>query len=162
MHKTWQDRYVEIDAVRAHYIESGRGQAETVLLIHGGGAISSAEMNYGAIMEPLGRHFRVIALDVVGFGETPPRGPQDYPAAAQGDFIVKFLAEMDLSAHVGGNSHGGWLAQYVAHEAPERTRRLIIINSLNGSSPLPPEPEGLRYIHSPEGHAHEPPTLDRM
>jgi len=153
---TWQDRYVDADGVKTHYIEAGEG--ETVLLIHGGGASSCAELNYGAVMEPLGRHFRVIAVDVVGFGRTPGRGPQDYAASAQGDFLVRFMEELDIEGYVGGNSHGGWLCQYVAHEAPERVKRLIVINSLNGTSPIPPAPEGLKYIYGPKGHAHEEPT----
>ena len=158
MEANWKDCYVEVDGIETHYIEAGSG--DPVVLIHGGGAASCGAVNYGDVMEPLSEHFRVIAPDVVGFGETPGRGPEDYPADVQGDFLVKFLETLDLNAHVGGNSHGGWLAQYVAHECPERVRRLIIINSLNGSNPLPPAPEGRKYIYGPEGHAHEEPTLE--
>lgn len=157
MNKTWQDRYVMVDGVKAHYIESGNG--ETVVLIHGGGESSCAELNYGDIMEPLGRHCRVIALDCVGHGETRPRGPEDYPANAQGAFLVKMIRALGLTnITVGGNSHGGWLCQYVAHEAKELVSKVVIINSLNGAYPIPPAPEGYKYIHGPKGHPHEEPT----
>jgi pimeloyl-ACP methyl ester carboxylesterase len=156
--KPWRDRFIDIDGIRAHYLEAGAGQ--TLLLIHGGGQASSAELNYGDVMGPLSRAFHVIALDVVGFGETEGGDARHYHARAQGDFIVAFLRALGLHAHVAGNSHGGWLAQYVAHEAPDRVRKLVIINSLNGTSPIPPAPEGLKYVLGPAGHPHEPPTIE--
>ncbi len=158
MKDTWNDRYVEVNGVETHYIEAGEG--DTVVLVHGGGMGSCGAVNYGDVMAPMSEHYRVIAPDLVGFGETLGRGPEDYPADAQGDFLIDFLETLDGPVHLGGNSHGGWLAQYVAHEAPELVRRLVIINSLNGCMPIPPAPEGLRYIYHEEGHAHEEPTLE--
>ncbi|MFO7942445.1 MAG: alpha/beta hydrolase, partial [Bacillota bacterium] len=159
MEKPWTDRYVEVDGIRTHYIEAGSG--DPLLLIHGGGAASCGEVNYGAVIEPLSEQFRVIAVDNVGYGHTPGREPEHFAAEAQGQHLVKFMEALDLTAHVGGNSHGGWLCQYVAHEAPERVKRLIVINSLNGTQPIPPEPEGLKYIYGPKGHSHDKPTRDQ-
>lgn len=158
MQKSWKDKYIEVGDIEAHYIEAGEG--EPLVLIHGGGAASSGPVNYGDVMQPLSEHFRVIAPDVIGFGKTPGRGPQDYPADAQGDFLINFIKELNIEPYIGGNSHGGWLSQYVAHEIPERIRKLVIINSLNGSNPIPPEPEGKKYIYGTEGHAHEKPTIE--
>jgi pimeloyl-ACP methyl ester carboxylesterase len=131
----WQDRTLDVDGVRAHYLEAGRG--ETLVLVHGALAWCCAELTYGEVIEPLGRSFRVIALDVVGFGLTPGRGPEDFSAQAQGDFVVGFLRRLGGRVHLAGNSHGGWLIQYAAHEAPDLVDRLVIINSLNGTSPIP-------------------------
>jgi pimeloyl-ACP methyl ester carboxylesterase len=133
--KRWQDRYLDIDGVRAHYLEAGEG--DTIVLIHGALVWCSAELTYGAVIEPLSRHLRVIAVDVIGFGETAGRGPQDYSAESQGDFLVRFVRALGVPVHLAGNSHGGWLVQYVAHEATDLVRRLVIINSLNGTSPIP-------------------------
>lgn len=158
MSVAWHHRHLDVDGLRAHYLEAGEGD-ETLLLIHGGGHASSAELNYGDCLAPLARRgLRVIALDVAGYGETDGADERHYPASAQGDFIVRVMEELELDAHVGGNSHGGWLAQYVAHEAPERVKKLVIINSLNGIMPIPPEPEGLKYVLGPAGHPHEVPT----
>lgn len=154
----WRRRRVDVDGIHTNYLEAGDGD-DTLVLIHGGGHASSAELNYGDCLVPLARRgLRTIALDVVGYGETEGADERHYAAAAQGAFVVRFLETLDLKAHVGGNSHGGWLAQYVAHEAPERVKKLVIINSLNGIMPIPPEPEGLKYILGPEGHPHELPT----
>lgn len=158
MEDTWNDRYVEVDGVETHYIEAGEG--DTVVLVHGGGMGSCGAVNYGDVMAPMSDHYHVVAPDLVGFGETPGCGPADYSADAQGDFLLAFLETLDGPVHLGGNSHGGWLVQYAAHEAPERIRRLVVINSLNGCMPIPPAPEGLQYIYHEKGHAHERPTVE--
>ncbi len=158
---TCERRYVDVEGIQTHYLEAGEGPA-TLLLIHGGGVSSCAELNYGSVMELLAQHLRVVALDVVGFGRTRGGGPMHYTARAQGDFVLAFMEKLNLQGHVGGNSHGGWLAQYVAHERPQAVKRLIIINSLNGTQPIPPAPEGNQYIYSPVGHAHHDPTRERI
>jgi 2-hydroxy-6-oxonona-2,4-dienedioate hydrolase len=107
------------------------------VLVHGGLVWCSAELTYGAVVEPLGRHLNVVAVDVIGHGETPGRGPQDFSAAAQGDFLVAFVKTLGRPVHLAGNSHGGWLVQYIAHEVPNLARNLVIINSLNGTSLIP-------------------------
>jgi len=96
-------------------------------------------VNYGAVIGTLSEDLHVIALDVVGFGRTPCPSPDYYPSTAQGDFILRFMEELGLTAHVGGNSHGGWLSNYVAHEAPERVKSLIVINS-RGATATPDDP----------------------
>ena len=147
MEKVWEDKFIEVDGVKSHYIEAGKG--EPLVLIHGGGAGSCGESGYGDTMPYLSKHFRVIAPDVIGFGLTPGRGPQDYHGYAQGDFLIKFLETMKLeNISLGGHSHGGFLVSYIAHERPKLVKNLIMINSLNGTTPIPPEPEGLQYILS--------------
>ncbi|MBM3451041.1 MAG: alpha/beta hydrolase [Armatimonadetes bacterium] len=131
----WQSKTLDVDGVRAHYLEAGEG--DTIVLVHGALVWCSAELTYGSIIEPLSRRFNVVAVDVIGYGETPGRGPEDFSSVAQGDFLVKFLRRLDRRAHVAGNSHGGWLVQYMAHEAPDLVRKVVIINSLNGTSPIP-------------------------
>jgi len=127
----WVDRSVDVDGVPVHYLEAGRG--ETLLLVHGGLVWCSAELTYGAVIPLLARTFRVVAVDVVGFGLTPGREPDDFSAQAQGRFLVRFLETIGGPAHIAGNSHGGWLVQYLAHEVPHLISRMVIINSLNGT-----------------------------
>ena len=161
MADNWEDKYIEVDGVKTHYVEAGQGMP--LVLIHGMGASACGDLSYGDVIPYLSKHFRVIAPDVIGFGLTPGRGPQDYTGKAQGDFLVKFMDLMDFNEiYLGGHSHGGFLVQYVAHERPNLVKRLIIINSLNGTKPIPPEPEGLKYIYGPQGHSHPIPTLENM
>ncbi len=141
MSEVFEHKYVNVDGIETHYLEAGDPNAETVLLIHGGGSSSCAELNYGTAIEPLSRDLHVIALDVVGYGRTPCPSPEYYPAEAQGSFIIRFMEELDLTAHVGGNSLGGWMANYVAHEAPAKVKSLIVINS-RGATATPDD----RYV----------------
>ena len=145
-------RYVDIDGIRTHYLEAGDPEKETVLLIHGGLATSCAEINYGPAIPYLEGDLHVIAVDVVGFGRTPCPSSEYHFMSAQGDFLVRFMETLDLVAHVGGNSLGGWLANYIAHEAPQRVKSLIVTNSL-GAAAGPDDPyvvwDGDRREHHP-------------
>jgi len=153
--KEYKHSYVDVDGVRSHYIEAGEGPP--FVLIHGGGAGSSGEANYGDVVGPLGENFHAVAPDVIGFGYTDLRGPQDYPGHAQGDFLIRFIETLDEGpVCLAGNSHGGFLSQWVAHNRPDLVRRLVIINSLNGTAPLP----SVRYIYAPGGHQYSKPTLE--
>jgi len=160
MIQEYKHSWIEVDGVNTHYIEAGDG--EPFILIHGGGAGSSGEVNYGDVVGAVGEYFHVIAPDIVGFGYTKPRGPQDYSGRAQGDFLVYFLEALDLGPVIlAGNSHGGFLAQYAAHERPKLVKRLIIINSLNGTVPIPPLPEGRMYISTRRVHQPRKPEIER-
>ena len=151
----YKHSYIDVDGVKTHYIEAGEG--DPFVLIHGGGAGSSGEANYGDVVGPLGENFHAMAVDVVGFGYTEPQGPQHYPGHAQGDFIIKFIEALDEGpVYLAGNSHGGFLSQWVAHNRPDLVKRLIIINSLNGTAPLFHK----RYIYGPGGHQAKKPTLE--
>ncbi len=141
MAESFAHRYIDIDGIETHYLEAGDPTNETLVLIHGGGASSCAELNYGRAIEPLARDLHVIGLDVVGYGRTPCPSPDYYPNSAQGDFIIRFLRTLDGPVHLGGNSLGGWMANYVAHEAPELVKSLLVINS-RGATATPDD----RYV----------------
>lgn len=161
MIKEYRHSYVDVDGVRSHYIEAGEGPP--FVLIHGGGAGSSGEANYGDVVGPLGENFHAVAPDVIGFGYTDLRGPQDYPGHAQGDFLIKFIEALKVGpVYLAGQSHGGFLSQWVAHNRPDLVKRLIISNSLNGTHHIPPLPEGKTYIYGPEGHQYQPPTVEKI
>lgn len=133
----WQDRYAEINGMRIHYVEAGTGT--TLVLVHGALAWCCAELTYGAVVGPLSEGLHVVALDMPGYGLTENGGRVVWRAADQGECLISFLRTLGTPVDLAGNSHGGWLVQYVAHEAPELVRRLIIINSLNGTSWIPAE-----------------------
>jgi 2-hydroxymuconate-semialdehyde hydrolase len=120
-----------------------------------------AEVNYGPVIPLLSERFRVIAPDIVGSGLTAIRGEADFSNAAQGRFLLDFIQTLGLEeVWLAGNSNGGWLVQYAAHEKPASVRGLVIVNSLNGTGMIPPMPEGARYLYGAEGRPHRYPTLD--
>ena len=67
-----QSKFIEINGIKVHYIEYGSGP-ETIILLHGFGA---STFSWREVMEPLGKEYRVIAYDWIGFGltERPMQG----------------------------------------------------------------------------------------
>ena len=151
--------FIDVDGVQTHYVEAGQGAP--FVLVHGGGATSSGQANYYDVIVPLSENFHVIAPDVVGFGYTAPGGAEHYSGEAQGDHLTRFIEALDVGpVFLNGNSHGGFLVQYVALKRPDLVRRLVITNSLNGAFRIPSLPEGAPYIYAPGGHQYPERTIE--
>src|SRR6185503_13336951 len=56
-------RFADIDGVRLHYQEKGEGTP--LILLHG---FTSSIYSWRDVFEPLSRNFRVIAVDLKGYG----------------------------------------------------------------------------------------------
>lgn len=159
MTEGYRHSYLDLNGIRAHYIEAGEGHP--FVLVHGGGAGSCGETSYGDVVGPLGESFHAIAPDIVGYGRTEPRGSEDYWGQAQGDFLIAFLDALDLGpAFLAGHSYGGFTVSYAAQKRPDLVDRLILIDSLGGTFPIRPTPEGRGYFFGPAGIAYEEPTLE--
>jgi pimeloyl-ACP methyl ester carboxylesterase len=63
-----RSRFVNIGGIRTHYLDAGDGP--TVVLLHSGEFGGSAELCWEFNIATLARHFRVIAPDWLGFGQT--------------------------------------------------------------------------------------------
>lgn len=153
--KVWQDRYVEVDGRKVHYLEAGTGVP--LVLVHGGLLWENAEANYWAVIPALAERYHVYAVDLPGWGFTPPLGTQEYFPTAHGQFVIRFMKALRLKGHLIGNSRAGWIVQYVAHEAPELVQSLVIINSGSGWQILPDDAPAPRSRDSAE-----PPTLESV
>lgn len=90
-----------------------QGQGPTLVLIHG---IGSQWQVWGPVLDRLAAQRDVIALDLPGFGASPPLPADVIPAIeAQADCVVDFLSELGIERpHVAGNSMGGWIALELA------------------------------------------------
>lgn len=122
-------RSITANGIRTNYHDLGEGPP--VLLIHGSGPGVTAYANWRLTMPALARRFRVIAPDMVGFGETerPPGYRYD-----MGNWVAQALGLLDAldidQAHVVGNSFGGALALAMAIRAPQRVGRLVLMGSV--------------------------------
>lgn len=121
--------------IRTNYHDQGSGQP--VLLIHGSGPGVTAWANWRLTMPALAERFRVIAPDMVGFGETQrPEGHQ-YSMQSWLGHLLGLLDALDIEkAHVVGNSFGGALALALAIHAPDRVGRLALMGSAGVSFPI--------------------------
>ncbi len=121
-----RDRLLEIDGHRV-YVES-RGQGEPVLLVHGFG---SSAYSWRGVMAELESDFRVIALDLSGFGFTErPREKAAYTRYAQGELLTHLMDELGLErVHLVGHSYGGAVGAALAVRSPERIETLTLLNA---------------------------------
>ncbi|MFN2389002.1 MAG: alpha/beta fold hydrolase [Actinomycetota bacterium] len=115
---------VDTGSTRMSVLVAGDPDAEPLMLVHGLGATKASWLT---IVPQLARRYRVIALDLPGFGaSSKPRGRYDAPW-----FAHHVLALMDAfghdAAHVAGNSMGGRIAQEMAMSKPDRVRSIACL-----------------------------------
>ncbi len=115
---------VRAGTIQTSYLEAGAGP--DLLLIHGAGG---GAVNWYEVIGPLSARFRIIAPDVVGFGESDkPSAPYDRPffAAWLRDF-VDAIGVQDVC--LVGSSQGGAISLQFAHDYPDRVKRLVLLNA---------------------------------
>src|SRR5579864_9613258 len=98
--------------------------ASTLLLLHA--AMGSSKRWYAAV-PPLCRHYRVVRMDLRGHGESQvPSADPPLTMARLVQDVRELLDHLGLGAvHIVGNSAGGYVAQNLAMESPERVRSLL-------------------------------------
>jgi pimeloyl-ACP methyl ester carboxylesterase len=112
------------DNVVVHYREAGQGPV--LILIHGLGSSSEA---WNADLDSLAKSYRVIAIDLPGFGKSD-RPKADYSVRYLAGVVNEFMDSLGLTrATLAGNSLGGWVAALVALENPQKVSNLILVNS---------------------------------
>ena len=111
--------------IKHHFIE--RGEGFPLILLHGNGE----DLGYFEHqMEPFAKHFRVIALDTRGHGQTP-RGNAPFTIRQFAEDLLEFMDRQHIEkAHILGFSDGGNIAMVFALAHPERVEKLI----LNGAN----------------------------
>ena len=127
-------RDVNARGVRMRVLEAGTGPA--LLLVH---TFHTSHRSFDDIIETLAQHFRVIAPDLPGFGESEKPSPTSYSygvetfAESMADLIAAFGVGR---AHVVGHGLGGAIALTLAAEHPELVTRLVLEDALVYPFPL--------------------------
>jgi len=107
---------------RLAYVDQGQGD-QTIVFIHGLGSYLPA---WKKNIPELSKHFRVIAIDLPGYGKSsklPHSGKMTYYAGVVNDFAEA----LDLGKIVlGGHSMGGQISMVTALYYPERVDKLIL------------------------------------
>ncbi len=118
-------RWIDVGGLSTRIVEAGEGP-ETVIFMHGiGGHIETFCHN----IAEHAKHYRVIALDMLGHGYTAkPEG--NYEIERYVDHTLRFLDVMRLDrVMLAGTSLGGWVSARIAARHPERVARLSLISS---------------------------------
>jgi len=118
-------QFAVIDGNRVHYQDSGPRDAPVLVLLHGFG---SSLQTWDTWANTLDKKYRVIRLDLPGFGLTGPTRTQQY---ADTDDVQ---ALSDLVDHLGlqtfaliGHSMGGKIAWNFAATYPQRVKQLVLM-----------------------------------
>jgi len=142
---------------------NGRGDADTVVLLHGGGPGASAWSNFGRNMPVIAKRFRAVMMDLPGYGGSVARPPTAHFFTLAADALADLLDELRIGkAHLIGNSLGGGTALRFALRYPDRAGRLVLMGpgglTLNVLAPDPTE--GVRRLI--EFAAPPGPSRDKM
>lgn len=117
--------YLDVDGARIHYVEAGQG--EPVVLIHG---LNASTYSFRYIIPELAQRFRVVALDLKGFGHSERPTKSDYSLSAQADVVAGAMEQLSIErAMVIGHSMGGAVSMRLALRHPERVKRLVLVDS---------------------------------
>ena len=118
--------YVEINGLRIHYIDEGKG--ETVLCLHGEPTWSFL---YRKMIPILATKHRVIAMDFVGFGRSDKFTERDeYSFQMHMDILTGIINELALDKiTLVVHDWGGLIGLGLVGKIQERFARLVIMNT---------------------------------
>lgn len=120
-----QSRFISIDGLTVHYRDEGKGFP--LVLLH---PSPSSLHTFDRLTEKLTKQFRVIRLDLPGYGLTGPNATGDYSLQWYMQFLDSFLTALQVdSCHLAGNSFGGHLACEYAYKKPGRVKKLVLIDA---------------------------------
>lgn len=124
-----QSKRIEVPGSLLHYYEvTPPAPAETLVLVHGLGTSASTWIH---VLPALGQRFRVLALDLPGFGFSERKNATSFRYLEEFvDTLSRFI-DRTVSGHfiLLGHSLGGWITMRYAVEHRERVQQLILINT---------------------------------
>ncbi|XP_022182882.1 epoxide hydrolase 4-like [Myzus persicae] len=122
--------YVKVKGVKFHYVECGDPKGTIVLLLHG---FPSCWISWHHQIPTLSKHFRVIAVDLKGFGDSDkPSARKSYRVESLVNELAVFLSMLgvdDLNkCHVIGHDLGALLGWYLVHLWPNCVSKFVAIS----------------------------------
>lgn len=131
--------YVELEGARVRYVDSAdtdpaAADKPVVVLVHG---FASALETWAGVMPTLTGDFRVLALDLKGFGWTDrPEG--DYSPAAQARLVAALMEKRGVAkAAIVAHSWGASVALALALAEPARVTRIALYDAWVYDAQLP-------------------------
>jgi pimeloyl-ACP methyl ester carboxylesterase len=127
-----EDKYLDINDLRLHYLEWGNYWSRPMLLLHG-------FMGHAHVWDPFSiefrNHYHIIALDQRGHGESQWSNEAAYSIDDHFSDLAGFVRALDLwDLVLIGHSMGGRNALFFAACLPGRVHRLILVDSRLGNS----------------------------
>ena len=99
--------------------------AEPALCVHG---LEGSSRNWTDLIDLLRSRLACEAMDLPGFGDSPPRPDGRYTIAALAQTVIALIGEHGKPVHLIGNSLGGAVCVKVAATRPDLIRTLTLIS----------------------------------
>ena len=129
-----------VDGSKINYHEVGAG--EKIILLH---CSSSSHRQWKNLWNVLKKKYQVIAIDLLGWGETDAWGKdRDDLLASEASIISKIIGSAEDKIHLIGHSYGGTIAFYFAMMHSDRIKSLTLIEPMLGSM-LDPRKNSVEY-----------------
>jgi pimeloyl-ACP methyl ester carboxylesterase len=128
-------RFVEIDGARVHYQEAGEKDNPVLVLIHG---FASSTLVWSKVFLNLAQAgFRVIAVDMLGYGYSGKPRNGEYTIGGQANLLMRLLDHLGVRrATLVGSSYGGAVAATCALDHAQRVEKLVLVGTVNNNEPL--------------------------
>src|SRR6201994_2167044 len=122
----WPGRLVDLGDHQV-YVRSAPSEegAEPALCVHG---LEGSSRNWTDLMDLLRTRLACDALDLPGFGESPPRPNGRYSIAALAQTVIALIERRQTRVHLIGNSLGGAVCVKVAATRPDLVKTLTLIS----------------------------------
>ncbi|WP_148862462.1 alpha/beta fold hydrolase [Marinobacter fonticola] len=122
-------RFTTLGGHKVAHWDFGRGEA--LVLIHG---FPTSSWDWSKAWEPLAQSYRVVAMDLLGFGLSDKPWPHRYSIHEQADLIMALLDSLGIERfHVLAHDYGDTVAQEIlARDLEADTRRVRSVALLNG------------------------------
>ena len=132
-HATAPSQFLDVANLRLHLRDTGPRGAPAVIFLHG---FASSLHTWEAVAAGLEPDFRVIRLDLPGFGLTGADPTGDYSDARSHVVILALMTRLGLErAALVGSSMGGRIAWSFASAHPGRVSRLVLMAPDGFASP---------------------------
>lgn len=127
MYSKWFDRFWHEFLRRPYRLAAPivEGEGQTVVLLHG---IASDHRAWGYVLPHISYGCRVIAPDLLGFGDSPNPARLEYTVQDHAQAVIATLKRLGVrrDAILVGHSMGGLVAVEVAKQRPRLAKRLIL------------------------------------
>ncbi|MCF8230106.1 MAG: alpha/beta hydrolase [Bacteroidales bacterium] len=120
---------VKVNNIEIYYEVHGEG--EPMILISG---LAGDSQSWQFSINTFSNHFKTIIFDNRGVGRSDSPSPP-YSIEEMAKDVIGLLDFMDInSAHIVGHSMGGYIAQQIAIQYPERVKKLVLESTAPFSS----------------------------
>lgn len=131
----FEQKKIRLEQHEIVYVDNNNYGKPILLMVHG---ITGDKDNWTPISILLKKHYRIIALDLLGHGDSSREWDFNYKMSNQVAMVHNFVNAIGLNKfHMIGNSMGGYLSAMYAAKHPKQLASLILLDNAGLTEPNP-------------------------